>query len=618
VLARIQVLDSALADQIAAGEVVERPGSVVKELLENALDAHATRVVVEIEHGGQNLIRVTDDGHGMDPENARLCVQRHATSKIRSRDDLFAIQTLGFRGEALPSIASVSRFSLTTRPAGALAATCIEIEGGAAALVSERGSAPGTRVEVRDLFFNVPARLKFLKSRPTESAQVGSVCLRAALAHPHLALTLIRDGRTTQELVRAPDRLTRVRSIFPDEQLHTYEGEFEGVRMQAALGPPEKARSGATQLHLFVNSRPVRDTALARAIAYAYGSVMPPGRFPTGALYLELDPAEVDVNVHPQKLEVRFARGRGVLDALTRFLSKQLGTSAWSGPAGRAPSFWNKRPPGPDASHEAAARAAVSGSHATPYAAGATSSSGSPVRDPWDLAGGHTRASSAATVLPTDRVAEALAPFASREDATQGALTQAGTFAALRPLGQAQRMFLVCESQTGLVILDQHAADERVRFDRLARAYTDRSVKTQQLLFPERVECTELEALAVEEHHAELARAGLHCTRLGPTTVAVSAIPALLHRAATSRLLRDVLTQLDRSGERAFADAIDMALATMACHGAIRAGDALAHEEIAALLRALDEVEDFQGHCPHGRPVVCTLPFAELARQLGR
>ena len=621
VVASIRILPDTLADQIAAGEVVERPASVVKELLENAVDAGAQRVSVEIEDGGLRAIRVTDDGSGMSPEDAELSVQRHATSKLRTREDLFCIRTLGFRGEALPSIASVSRFTLTTRERSAVGGTQLCIEGGAQRSRGEIGCAPGTRIEVRDLFFNVPARLKFLKSKPTESGHVANTCLRAALAYPALALTLSRDGRKTHEFLPGQSAYERARAAFPDEPLTAYETQCEGAMIRAALGAPERARSGAAHLHLFVNQRPVRDLALARCISFAYGSVLPPGRFPVGTIHIELDPEDVDVNVHPQKLEVRFARGRSLLDAITRALAHKLGTAAFSGPAARHRSFWDERlRPGFAEQPGAAVGSPEPVAHASGGPELATDG------DPWGLSevpgdpasypaadGGWSRAGhvadGGAAAAVSSRVADGPQPVL---------LGGRGFFGSLRLLGQARRTFLVCESEQGVLIIDQHAADERVRFDQLRRSHAERNVRVQRLLFPERVECTELEASLIEQHAAELEGAGLSCSRLGPSTVAVAAVPALLSRAAPARLLRDLLSELTRSGERAFQDALDMALATMACHAAIRAGDALSPEEGVALLRQLDAVQDFQRHCPHGRPILCTLPFSELEQRLGR
>jgi DNA mismatch repair protein MutL len=605
VVASIRILPDALADQIAAGEVVERPASVVKELIENAIDAAASRVTVDLEQGGLQLIRVNDDGCGMVPEDATLCVQRHATSKLRSSEELFSIRTLGFRGEALPSIASVARFSLTTRTRDQLEGTQLRVDGGGRAEPRTVGCAPGTTIEVRDLFYNVPARLKFLKSKATEGAHVANTCLRAALAYPQLALTLTRDGRAAQNFLAKQTFVERVAAAFPDDTLRQYEAVFEGAQLRAALGAPERARSGATHLHLFVNGRPVRDPTLARCVAFAYGSVLPPGRFPVGAIHIELDPSEVDVNVHPQKLEVRFARGRALLDALTRSLAQKLGTSAWSGPAARGNEYWKERLGGSPwpAAPAAAAQAPV------PYAAPRPESADEP--DGWGLSG-------AADTAPSAAVGEAIVAPPSATSGPRTLLAERGFFGSLRVLGQARSTFLVCEAERGILILDQHAADERVRFDQLRRAYAGRSVRVQRLLFPERVECTELEAGLVEQHHDEFEQVGLHCSRLGPTTIAVAGVPALLARAAPARLLRDMLAELTRSGERAFADTVDMALATMACHAAIRAGDSLSQDEQSALLRALDAVEDFQGHCPHGRPILCTLPFDELEQRLGR
>jgi len=626
-----------LADQIAAGEVVERPASVVKELIENAIDAGAKSIRVEIEDGGLRAIRVSDDGSGMSKEDAQLCYLRHATSKLRTREDLFCIRSLGFRGEALPSIASVSHFSLRTRARDDLAGTEVRVEGGAARDVREVGCAPGTHIEVADLFYNVPARLKFLKSKGTESGHVSAVCTRAALAHPELAFKLTRDNRTTLEFAPARSLAERVHAVFPGEPLREYQINSEGATLHAMLGAPERARSGSTHLHIFVNQRPVRDLTLARSVAYAYGSVLPPGRFPVGALHIELDPADVDVNVHPQKSEVRFARGRALLDAITHSLARSLGTSAFRGPAARSQNFWSERLGGAGAgliatSLPSPARAEFG------LLAGATSGSAAPHEnadalesesDPWGLSGQLDATAPTATAMDTngastpapqvERVAEELAPMPSGHSGQATPLLEpTGFFGGLRLLGQSRRTFLVCESDSGVVIIDQHAADERVRFDQLRRAYAQRNVRVQRLLFPERVECSEVEATLIEQHQTELEALGLSCSRLGPTTVAVASVPALLSRASPVRLVRDVLSELSRTGERAFQDALDMALATMACHAAIRAGDPLSEVEVSALFKQLDAVEDFQRHCPHGRPILCVLPFTELEHRLGR
>jgi DNA mismatch repair protein MutL len=601
---RIRVLDDALADQIAAGEVVERPASVVKELLENAVDANATRVQVEIEGGGSARIRVVDDGSGMSSADAALCVLRHATSKLRAVEDLQAIATLGFRGEALPSIASVSRFRLVTAERGASSGVEVRVDAGGEATLREQGSAPGTSVEVRDLFFNVPARLKFLKSKPTESGHVAAVCTRVALAHPELALELKSDGRPTRSFLRASDPFERARAVFAGEALSSIEAERDGLSIIAALSAPERARNGAVGLHLFVNGRPVRDASLARSVAYAYGSVLPPGRYPLGALWLRVPVEQVDVNVHPQKLEVRFADGRAVFESVTRMLAKQLGTTAFGGPARRASEYWQQRLQG------------ALGPAAEPRGEASSTLADVTATDPWDLAD-TAPGEAGASVLREAAAVMVATPTARRESPQQPLLPRA-FFGSLRVLGQVRQMLLVCEGPDSLYILDQHAADERIRYDRLHRSYQAREVKTQRLLFPERVACTEVEAALLESQREAIAGVGLDCTLLGPTTAAVHSVPALLARAAPERLLRDLLAELERAGGRAFSAAIDRALATMACHGAIRAGDALSIEQAAALLRELDEVGDFSGHCPHGRPVVHAIALDDIEHRLGR
>jgi DNA mismatch repair protein MutL len=323
-MGRIHVLDSALADQIAAGEVVERPASVVKELVENALDAGATNVQVEIDDEGVGRIEIRDDGAGMDADDAVLAVQRHATSKLRRFADLLELATLGFRGEALASIASVSKLELRTRTKDVDVGTCVRVEGGAAAEVRPIGCPVGTTVRVEDLFFNVPARRKFLKSQATENARVTQVLRRVGLANPGLRLRLVRDGRVALELLPASDLAHRLKQIFPKDRFVTMDGEERGVRVRAWLGQAAAAQSGAGHLHLFVNRRPVQDAKIAKAIAYAYGDALPSGKYPSGVVFLELAPSSVDVNVHPQKAEVRFADEEVVMRAVDAVVSRAL------------------------------------------------------------------------------------------------------------------------------------------------------------------------------------------------------------------------------------------------------------------------------------------------------
>jgi len=606
--AQIRILEDALVNQIAAGEVVERPANVVKELLENAVDAGANAISVEVEKGGVSLVRVTDDGVGMAPQDVEMSLKRHATSKLSSSEDLVSISTLGFRGEALPSIASVSRFTITSRERDRISGMRISVEGGVEIKKTDAGCAPGTIVEVADLFYNVPARRKFLKSRTTENAHIATACLRLALAFPKLRLTLTRDDREAQQFLPTTSFIERVTTAFPKESFIPIDVERDGIRIIAALGAPERARIGTSHLHLFVNDRPIRDAALARAVIYAYGSVLAPGRYPIGAVRIEIPATEVDVNVHPQKLEVRFANDRLVLDTITRLIAKELGTSAWSGPR-RGSAY----PP------QGLSSQASSGSHydyggqVSPVASGQTAPTEPSESDPWNLRG-DSRGSDYLESSAPDRMDK----VASRQSESLGLLPATGFFGSLRVLGQVRRLFLVCEGQDALFIVDQHAADERVKFNRLRKSYHAGEIATQQLLFPQRVECTALEMALIEEHQDKVIKVGLDFNPVGPTSIAIRSIPALLYRASPERLFRDLLSELGHSGERAFEDAIDTSLATMACHGAIRAGDPLSVEEGAALLRTLDEESDFIGHCPHGRPVVYTISLDELERKLGR
>ncbi len=587
---KIHRLSSDLANQIAAGEVVERPASVVKELVENALDAGATRVRVEIDHGGLTRIVVSDDGEGMIESDARLSLERHATSKISKIEDLSQIGTFGFRGEALPSIGSVARLTLTTRARGADEGVELIVEGGGSPRVRPVGAAVGTTLEVRDLFFNVPARRKFLKATATESAHVGEVVLLAALARPDVTFVLARDGRVAREYLRVGSRKERVLQAIGDERLEICVGERGPMKIEAHLASPERARAGAVALHLFVNGRPVRDRQLARAVAQSYGSVLEPGRYPVGAVYLELPPAMVDVNVHPQKAEVRFADGRAAFDAVTRELYASL-AKAFAIPALGPPS----RPWLPARAPFPVPMPSTDGQTGSTEASGLRSDSWPPTSE-----------------YPRQDAPGAIAPLAEPT-----LFARAGFYGRLRFLAQLRCTFLVCEGDDGLYVLDQHAAAERVAFDRLRRSFAAREVAMQRLLLPEVVTLAAAEIAALEEHAAEVLALGVEVRAVGENAIAVHAVPKILARAHPERLIRDLVAELSRAAGRPFGGAADLVIATMACHGSTRAGDALSPDEASALLVALDRV-DFSGHCPHGRPVVTRLAYDELEHRVGR
>ena len=666
----IEILPDDLASQIAAGEVVERPASALKELLENSMDAGATRCTVAIEGGGITLLRVLDDGAGMSEQDAVMCLKRHATSKLRSFADLEQLVSYGFRGEALPSIASVSRMLIRTRRADSTSGVELSLEGGLTPKVRPAGCAPGTLVEVRDLFFNVPARRKFLRSSGTEAGHVTEIVESLALANPRLALTLERDGRMVRPWLRVNDRRERV-ALALDEDFAECRGERGPLSVEAFVTRPERARTGASGLRFLVNGRPIRDRALAVAVAQAYGSVLERGRYPRGVVYLDLPPQLVDFNVHPQKLEVRFADPRAVSDALYQVLASQLGRGFGSPTTLRRPSEASANATsaanameGPEEGRAAplaeprgelsagrlpeASRAAFGGRVESPRAAwaharlpgmgtGSASFAGS--------AGSGSPASSAAAVAsalrdddgdlgtaPPASLVAAQEPELGRDGASDADAASEPTlrrderhpgagehveWAALEFIAQVQNTFLICEGPTGLFIIDQHAAAERVTFDRVRRQYQSRSVTSQALLFPVEVQLGVEEAEFLEAHTEQFAELGMDVRSRSAQWVSVHGVPRLLERASPERLLRELLAETMRQGGRGFSGAVDLALATLACHSSLRAGDVVAPEEARALLRALDGV-DFAGFCPHGRPIVSFTPWSELLRKVGR
>ncbi len=660
----VQLLSRELADQIAAGEVVERPSSVVKELVENALDAGARTIRVEIENGGLDRIVVVDDGAGMDSASALLAIERHATSKLASFDELFRLGTFGFRGEALPSIASVSRFKLTTRRPEALSGTEISLLSGQKPFTREVGAPPGTAIEVVELFYNVPARRKFIKSAATEAGHIADTLLDLALARADVSISLLRDGRPVRQYLREATRAGRARdalsrSLNDGTRLVTefvhLDGERPGVQVEALLSPPERARTGANGLHLLVNGRAVRDRALARSVAMAYGSVLDPGRYPLGVVYVDVALEEVDVNVHPQKAEVRFARGRELYDDVSRVLAAGLaetfrragsvqvedepptpvtptrgpvnrGLAELSEAMGRAIHPFGGVPltrAKSDTPHEA-----------DPWGIGPNALPMEPPRREPDDPRDYTLPSAQYMVFPARgepspaAQATAAAAAADAEEAEkettlvstrspQTVETSKGPYSQLRFLSQVRATYLVCEGTDGIYVLDQHAAAERVNFHKLRTSYAKRSIHRQQLLIAEVLEVSSAESVLVDELHDVFLGFGVEANAIGDGRVAVMAVPAILRKARPAAILRDLLDEVERTGERAFSDATDLVLATMACHGSVRAGDPLHADECIALLRALDDV-DFAGYCPHGRPIVTSMSYSELEKRVGR
>ena len=597
---RVRLLPERLVNRIAAGEVIERPAAAVKELVENALDAGATRVAVAVEGGGIERIEVSDDGCGMDAADLALAVCRHATSKL-SDEGLVRITTLGFRGEALPSIGAAARLRITSRPPGAAHAHAITVDGGRISDPAPSAGPPGTRVLVADLFFATPARRKFLKNPRTEAEHAEAVVRRLALAAPHVAFRCEVDGRTAFDLP-AQSRAARVAALLGEEAaaaLLPVEEARGALRLSGFACAPAVTRATGAAQGLVVNGRPVSDPVLKTALRVAYRDVIAPGRHPVAALYLDLPAEEVDVNVHPAKLEVRF-RDAGavralVIGAVGRALSGGAGVAAprpslLPQPPRSAPESWLVPPswPTPPAWPDPATTAPPA-----PHAPGLAES-----QLPLD-------APPAARVLP-----EAAPPPASHPPASH-------------PLGAAvaqvlDTYVLAVSADGGLVLVDQHAAHERLTHEALRAQHGAGGVRAQPLLLPAVVDLSPADAARLLAHADALQAAGLEIEGFGPGAVLVRALPAALGSPDPAPLLRDLADELAETGEAtALAARMDAVLARLACHGSIRAGRRLGRAEMDALLRHM-EATPRAATCPHGRPTYLKLTRAEIERLFGR
>ena len=591
---RIHRLPLHLANQIAAGEVVERPASVVKELVENALDAGARRIAVAIELGGKKLIRVEDDGVGMVPEDARLAIERHATSKIASQDDLAAIRTLGFRGEALPSIASVSRFTLRTRSRGDATGTEVKVEAGTIVSQRETGSPEGTSVEVADLFHALPARRKFLKSDSAESAQISRLVTQMALGYPEIGFTLTSAGRRLLECPPAAGLKERFYQLFGDRpDLIELRKEAAGLGIHgfvAALGDQGPVRGPQ---NVFVNRRIVKDRTIQHAISEAYSVATIKERSPEVHLFLEMPPDRVDVNVHPTKAEVRFLEQSLVHEVLRRGLADALGQ-------GRAPELQLTPAGGPASEPRPMTIPGV-------LAGAAVGNRWSPEHD----AALRAFLPSAATPVPAWAGPESVS-------APAGAPVTAADVRPMIPLGQFRDTFIIAVDDEGVAIIDQHVAHERVLFEQIVEKLTSGRLESQRLLTPVVIEMSPAQRQALAQHLPTLDRFGLEVEEFGGGTLRLSAMPALLDPAeceATVRALAEDLEGLDR-GSRA-EDALRRIAATMACHAAVKANYPLTLEKMRYILEELRRTA-YSSVCPHGRPVVLRLSRREIEKNFQR
>ena len=596
-MSRIRPLPPELVNQIAAGEVIERPASVVKELVENSLDAGARRIEIDIEQGGARLIRVGDDGGGIDVEDLPLAISAHATSKIASFDDLERVATLGFRGEALPSIASVSRFALTSRLRDGANAWRIEVDGGKPRAVVPAQHPPGTRIEVRDLFYNLPARRKFLRAERTEFGHIDELVKSIALARTGTEFRLSHNGkpvRLLKPVADADDHARRVADVlgeeFPASSLRV-EHAAAGLRLAGWVGLPTASRAQADQQYFHVNGRLVRDRLVAHAVRQAYADVLFHGRHAAFVLFLELDPALVDVNVHPAKHEVRFREGRLVHDFLYRKLNDALsGARAGAVSAAVSAGAAMLGEPVPAQAWQGRQQGGLGlrvgdgmGDYAALFGAGAPSM-------PFPPAAG-------ASPMPADA----------------GEVPPLG-FA----LAQLRGIYVLAENAHGLVLVDMHAAHERITYEKLKAAQVGEGIRSQLLLVPLALAVSEREARVVEEQAERFAELGFDIARSGPQGVLVRRIPVVLDGADVAQLVRDVVADLALHGQtRRIEESTNELLATMACHGSVRANRRLGLAEMNALLREMEATER-SGQCNHGRPTWVQLAIADLDRMFLR
>ncbi|RMR01628.1 DNA mismatch repair protein MutL [Pseudomonas syringae pv. helianthi] len=619
--ARIELLSPRLANQIAAGEVVERPASVIKELLENSLDSGARRIDVDVEQAGIKLLKVRDDGGGISSDDLPLALARHATSKIRDLEDLERVMSLGFRGEALASISSVARLTLTSRTRDADQAWQVETEGRDMAPRVQPAAHPvGTSVEVRDLFFNTPARRKFLKAEKTEFDHLQEVIKRMALARFDVAFHLRHNGKTVLSLHEAHDDTARARRVSAIcgpgflEQALPIEIERNGLHLWGWVGLPTFSRSQADLQYFFVNGRAVRDKLVAHAVRQAYRDVLFNGRHPTFVLFFEVDPAAVDVNVHPTKHEVRFRDGRMVHDFLYGTLHRALGDVRPENQlGGSVPVVAEPRPTGPEAGEFGPqgemrlANNVLEQPQSEPFPRPAGSSAGSGYQYQY-------------SPRPTSGVPVAEAQSAYREffaplpTAAPSSLPESP--GDIPPLGyalaQLKGIYILAENANGLVLVDMHAAHERIMYERLKIAMANEGLSGQPLLVPESLAVSQREADCAEEHITTFQRLGFELQRLGPETLAIRQIPALLKQAEANRLVSDVLADLMEYGTSDRVQAhMNELLGTMACHGAIRANRRLAIPEMNGLLRDMENTER-SGQCNHGRPTWTQMGLNDL------
>jgi DNA mismatch repair protein MutL len=609
-VAKIRVLADHVANQIAAGEVVERPASVAKELVENSIDAGATQITIEIEAGGRRLLKVADDGEGMVRDDAILAFERHATSKIRVSDDLIAIGTLGFRGEALASIASVAKVELITASEGAAAGTRVAIDGGRMRDVKDAAHPRGTTIAVRDLFFNVPVRRKFLRSEATETFHLTNLVTHYALAHPEIAFTFVNNGRDVVRAVAAKNLRERAYQIFGEAFLENLlevdGGDTSMARVTGFVSAPRDRRTSRDSQYLFVNRRFVRDRMIGRSLSEGYRSILPHGVYPAALLFIETPLEEVDVNVHPAKTEVRFRRPDAVADAVRESVRNALASAGF---VQREPQVQPVEPPPaiPIQPQIQAATASVSVAPPQPHIEFTPLPTGDEIaRDIEEM----IRVQSVKSVAPVP-------PVDSAQKLVRE-VTPENLSANIRPLGQLEESFIIATDDEGLLLIDQHVAHERVLFDKYRALESERRVESQQLLVPETFDLTPAQAAVFDQLAPELEVYGFELMRLSGRTVAIRAVPADLPAGEARNMLAELLETVDVEKKSSARETMrDEIAASLACHAAIKVNMSLTPEKMRWLIDRLLQTSS-PTTCPHGRPVILRLGMRDILKGFHR
>ena len=572
-MGKIRILSEQVANQIAAGEVIDRPASVVRELLDNSIDSGADRIDLKIEEGGKRLIRLRDNGSGMDKEDMLLALERHATSKITTFSELFSIRTLGFRGEALPSICSVSRVEIISRPADQLIGYRVKASGGVVESIDETGAPVGTIVEVRDLYFNTPARRKFLKSERTETGQIIDTLSRIILPFTHIHVRVDDSEKTLLNLPASENELNRLSVLFGRDvavSLADTRREVEGIKIRAYMASPDLSRNRGDRIYIYINNRNVRDKLAIRAIMEAYGQRLMKGRYPQVVVFLEIDPSMVDVNVHPAKQEVRFHQGHIVYKALSSTIEKALRDQ-----------FSSHSYLGRQVSEVTTTRHVNQVRMAEPI---------------WEYHGDEKRDIKGKEIEITQ------APLLKQTPEI---------------IGQLKDTYLLFQSRDGLLLVDQHAAHERILYEKLKKDYLTSRVESQRFLIPIRLELSLKEGRVLLEKIDQMAALGFELEHFGGNTFLIRSVPAILVNVEWQAFLLDLIPILEEEKLLVNEKAMDRLLTVMACHGAIKAGQKMSHREMNMLMEQLDEMT-LPTNCPHGRPVFRMFSYYEIEKMFKR